>query len=300
MVLNILEPIMSESTFDILSISQTVSVDIEHLSATHDLLYAYLNVPINFVFRAAHNTGFEILPVHAELFSGQTNQLLSDVFGPWVTSVGTGESKSSFVLKFKLSDTALHFIEKSRTGDLSMTVGLKIHTLQYQISGGRMNSETFDVRISLNVPRSVWVEKLLPQTGFRNLKLIEVPITHSRLKEAYAAIIVEFDKAEKYFNLQDYNKCVAHCRSTMDTLTNHLKLVKDESTSRTASKWLKNISQETLTWIDQMNKATQAITSKAHHAGNGVDFQRYEAESIYLVVLGLLHHVGNLANDHQP
>jgi len=198
-------------------------------------------------------------------------------------------------LKFKLDHRELHFIEKSRASDVPLFVELNIHSLLHRISGPPAGMQSETIKINIHLPRSVWVEKLLLQLNYRNLKLIEMPLSHDILKEAYDDIISEFNKAEHYFNLQDYNKCVAHCSSTMDTLTRHLKLIKDITKSQTAFKWMQSINEHTLNWINQLNKATQSITSKAHHAGQKIDFERYEAESIYLVVLGLLNHVGHLA-----
>ncbi|MFI5163004.1 MAG: hypothetical protein ACHQHN_17115 [Sphingobacteriales bacterium] len=288
---------MNENFFDIFSKRQSVSIQAESVFGSHDELHAYLHVPVNFTFRTAENTGFDMLPVNAQLFFQQPLQLLSETIGPWGTSVYSRESGASFILKFRIDQRGMHFMEKSRAGDIGMFAELNIHVLLHRSSGGPAGIQSQGVKVDFSLPRSVWVEKLLPQFGYRNLKLIEIPLSHDVLKEAYDDIVSEFNKAEHYFTLQDYNKCVAHCRNTMDTLTRHLKLIKDITKSQTAFKWIQAVGKDTLTWIDQLNKATQSITSKAHHAGQKTDFKRYEAESIYLIVLGLLNHVGHSAED---
>jgi hypothetical protein len=148
--------------------------------------------------------------------------------------------------------------------------------------------------IHFSIPRSVWVEKLLPQLGYKAFKLIEIPLSHTSLSEAYDDIITEFTKAEMYYKQQDYNKCVSHCRHTMDALTRNLKKIKETVPSESMFKWLKDIDTSTLTWIDDLNKANNAITSKTHHSGQTRDFTKAEADSIYLVTLGLLNLLGHL------
>ncbi|MBI5539666.1 MAG: hypothetical protein HY951_06375 [Bacteroidia bacterium] len=155
-----------------------------------------------------------------------------------------------------------------------------------------MRKET--VNLYFSIPKSHWVEKILPNLGYQSLKLIEIPLTHKTLKEAYGDIIFEFNKAEGYFNQKDYNKCVAHCRCTLDALTRNLIKIRKQEASETAFKWLKSIDTATYKWIDELNKANTALSGKTHHAGQKRDFSRQEAESIYLVILGLLNFIAHI------
>lgn len=136
------------------------------------------------------------------------------------------------------------------------------------------------------------MEKILPTLGVLGFKLIEIRLTHQRLQKAYDNIIAEFTAAEKYFNQGDYNKAVAYCRHTRDDLTRNLKKLKDRVESETAFRWLTTIDEATLLWIHTVDKSLTPITSKTHHSGLKKDFTCREAESIYLVTLGLLNFVG--------
>ena len=72
------------------------------------------------------------------------------------------------------------------------------------------------------------------------------------------------------------------------------KKIKEQVASQAAFKWLENIDTATFNWIDELNKSNAALTSKTHHSGNKRDFTRQEAESIYLVILGLLNFVAHI------
>lgn len=296
---------MNEASFTISSVSQSVKIDPVHIFGSHDALYAYLNVPVNFTLRnLSEDKAFDLLPVNGQLSFQQPAQFLSETIAPWGTSAMGRESNPGYVLKFKLEEQALHFIEKNRKADLQMLLEFNIHTLIKSTfknpTGGRSFSSDFlhseTTKLNFQIPRSVWVEKILPELGYRNLKLIEIPLSHDHLKEAYQDIILEFNKAEHYFNMHDYNKCVAHCRHTLDALTRNLRSIKNESKSETGFKWLQTVSTETFTWLDKLNQSTSALTSKTHHSGQTVDFSRHEAESIYLILLGLLNYIGNLVS----
>ena len=285
---------MAETQFTIASFSQSLKVATEHVFADHDELNYYIIIPVNFSLHTRPNEKtFDLLPLDVRLLYG--GQLLSEAKGSRMISVQSVESNSGYQIRFKLNKPELNYIEKQRQDDIPFTLDFNIHTFIWGSGPVRDYTETIPVIVQFTIPQSVWTNKLLPALGFRHLKLFEIPLSHDSLKEPYDHVIVEFNKAESYFKKQDYNKCVAHCRSTMDILNQQLKLIKDQTKSGTAFKWFKTVDQATLDWIEAVFKANQAITSKAHHPGTHNDFDRYQAESIYLVVLGLMNFVGHLA-----
>ena len=294
---------MSEAFFTIHSASQTVKVTTDYISGRHDILNAYLNVHLSFAMRTTKaDIAFDLLPVNARLFFREPQQLLSETRGHLTTSVYNRESLIGYHISFPLNAATMHFIEKHRDKDLNLGLDLDIHALvksataqpgaKSAYSVDYIHSET--VKIYFEIPRSVWIEKILPEMGYRNLKLFEIPVSHSILNEAYDHIISNFDEAERYFNLQDYNKCVSHCRMSLDTLNTSLANIRKEVTSKSNYKWLRTVNEETFIWLDKVVQTTFSITSKPHHAGPQQDFTRYEAESIYLVTLALLNYIGNL------
>ena len=206
-----------------------------------------------------------------------------------------------------MDDRSIFAAQKYRDGgDLKLRIDLTFTALRKKVLNLNDNETLWGIErvenltgeVQLVVPKSYWVEKLLPALGYPGFKLIEIPLTHLLLNEAYDNIISEFNKAESYFNKGDYNACIAHCRNTMDTLKENLKNLKNGIESKTAFNWLQEIDTITLTWIDTVNKSLSAIASKTHHGGLKKDFTRVEAESIYLVTLGLMNFVGQASSDY--
>lgn len=277
--------------------SQDISIQTELIKGTTDGLRSVLHVFVEFTVRRPYKaTSIDLVTIDACLRLYNPGQLLSRIVVPASIHAVNEEWTQGTWLEFVLDEAALTAIEKNRTDDirfnLELILSFWIVSPNYP-SGGFQNSATGAIQIT--IPRSVWVEKILSQLGYRSFKLVEVPLHHEALLEAYDDIISEFNKAEKYFKHPDYNKCVAHCRHALDKLTRNLKKLKTISDTETGFKWLKAIDESTLEWIDELNKASSGITSKSHHSGQKRDFTRAEAESIYLITLGLLNYVGHIA-----
>lgn len=291
---------MYTTSLNILSKVQDVEVSTEEISGSFDGLNSNLSVKVNFRFRVPDGyNGMYINTILAALYLSDINTQLSEVQLPVPLLIDKPEYSRKHTFQFKLTEKALSLIERQRQGDVNLAINIQLGanilvriSSMYQL---KLVEECHN-KLSFSIPKSIWVESMLPQLGYGSFKLVEIPLAHSFLKEAYDNIIDEFDKAETYFNQQDYDKCIAHCRHTMDALNRNLKKIRDGMSSESAFKWLKNIDEATYDWIDKVSKANSAITSKAHHSGHKTSFTKYEAESIYLTTVSLMNIVGHLSS----
>lgn len=293
---------MISSTFNIYSKSQTVEVNPTEISGAFDGLNSFLNIFIHFTYRfPREDLSMDIISVSANLKLQESNIQLSEVAVPIGLSVFNSEYKRGEWFRFLLNEKSIKAIENNRKGDPSFQVELTVLFSTYiktEIVGqiinihDCLNKDKTD--LNFKIPKSIWVENIFPKLGYHSLKLVEIPLNHKIINEAYADIIFEFNQAEEYYNKQDFNKCVAHCRNVLDALHRNLIKIKKGVDSETAFKWLKNIDKSTLTWIDDIDKANSSLTSKSHHSGQKEKFTRQQAEAIYLVVLGLINFVGHI------
>lgn len=294
---------MEKTSFSILSKVQDVKITPTQIKGSNDGLRSFLNVFISFTFRKpSKETVFDVVSLSAKLKFQNPNILLAEKDVLAGITVNRDECETGEWFNFVLDDKAISAIEKHRKDDVLFNIELTVLALmktEVNFANSRMIrgadgmiKET--ARLYFPIPKSMWVEQILFALGYQSLRLIEIPLTHRTLKEAYADIVFEFTKAEEYFNQKDYNKCVAHCRHTLDALTRNLKKIKEQVPSETAFKWLENIDTATFNWIDELNKSNAALTSKTHHSGHKRDFSMQEAESIYLVILGLLNFIAHI------
>jgi hypothetical protein len=294
---------MFTGSFSVRGRSQDIIIDTtQHVVGKSDKIRSYLSVHIQFVLRhVSPDVPYYLNFITAKLKLSNIDCLLSEVHLPVGYNVEKPELRSGDTFNFLLDEKALFIIEQNRGEEVgfymeftfTFFIGKTLQTATQGVHIGLYDNLKERANLHFKISKSDWVEKILRTIGYRNLRLVEIPVVHDSLNEAYKDIISEFNHAESYFNKSDYNKCIAHCRHTLDALTRNLKKIKDNTPSETAFKWLENIDRATITWIDELNKSTAAISSKTHLSGLSKDFTRQEAEAIYLVVLGLMNFIGH-------
>lgn len=293
---------MFETNFDIYNKSQKASIVPAKIKSSFDGVSGFLEVFIRFTYRYPSDYLLDILSVSAKLILAEKSCLLSQTNVTVGLTVPKSEYENGEWFKFKLEERFIKVIEDNRNGDPAFQieiVALAATNIAARSSDGSIIKahDAFHKskgNLYFNIPKSIWVEKLLAGLGYQSFKLIQIPLTHKTLTEAYSDIIFEFNKAEEYFNQQDYDKCVAHCRSAMDALSRNLIKIRENTASESAFKWLEKISSHTFNWINEVNKANKLVSNKSHHSGHKNEFSKGEAESIYLTTLGLLHFISLL------
>lgn len=295
---------MNENFFSIKSKNQNVAVQPNDIDGSYDGYMSYLRFFINFRFSPPNpRSEFDVLSITARLLiPGEI--IISKVIIHTSISIRSDYSMAK-CFKFELDERALECIERKRNGDIQFRVELDFQILMKTLEGIDASIRSAEgilieqTHLQPIVPKSIWAEKILKQLGYKSFTLIEVPLHHNLLEEGYDGILAEFKEAEQYFLKQDYNKAIAHCRSTMDALTRNLSKIKKNEPSETKFKWLESTSETTLAYINGLNKANAAISSKTHHSvSSNRNFSRVDAESIYLVTLSLLHFINNVKEQH--
>jgi hypothetical protein len=293
------------AVFNVSHQTQYVSVNPLEITGNTDDINSFLNVPITFTFSAIKQLIFDINTLYSTVRLQSRNAILSETVQPFVQTItkNSGNSGTPYIIRFPLSERAIALIEKYRTGDVTIQLEIKLIMKVGEAKPVINNSPVtlplwshseFHVSyVTITIPRSLWIERILPNLGYQTLRLVEIPVKHNVLNEAYDNIILAFNAAEKYYNQHDYNQCVAHCRNTLETLHKELQRFKNEVGSKSNFTWLDKTTSETVAWIKEMDKQTYRMTSKAHHEVT-VEYTRSEAQSIYLVVLGLMHYIGSL------
>jgi len=72
--------------------------------------------------------------------------------------------------------------------------------------------------LSFAIPKSQWVEQLLPQLGYGSLQLIEVKISSGVMAAGIPKAVEEIRQARAYLLDGDWEKTVAHCRNVLETI----------------------------------------------------------------------------------
>lgn len=297
-------------SFTIGNLVQDVVVKPEHIQTSTDSLRAFFSVLLDFRFREPRDpknaSSIDFFNIQANLLLSHGNVLLSTTTCPCSINLFNKEVERSEWLRFTLDDAAIFTIQKFRNGqDINLKIEYKLTALikdafdliEKSTIWSSEYVRYYNGETQFTIPKSTWVEKLLQGLGYPGFRLIEIPLKHNLITEAYQDIIEEFNLAQAYYAKADHNKCVQHCRGTLDKLNESLKEIKKGINSNSKFQWLKKIDEATLSWIDSMDRSTYAITSGPHHSGLKKEFTRKEAESIYLVTLGIMNFVGHASVD---
>src|SRR5713101_573899 len=128
--------------------------------------------------------------------------------------------ETQFWLEIPLDLITIERIEQSREGDLRAAINFRAF-FAVHISGGtgvqRFETTRIDP-ITFTIPKSQWVEKLLPQLGHGKVELIEVRIPSGSRADGLPKAVQEIRQARAYLLNGDWEKAVAHCRNTLETI----------------------------------------------------------------------------------
>lgn len=291
---------MATGKFTINSNVQEVELIENDIMASSDSLNSYLELPAKIsIHFSQENIAIDFLCFESNLFFGDMKMVCSSI-NSIIGGTYWDNNEINLNLKFKITKDVISQIEKFRQSDVEFHIKLKfLFIIKDRItleSNKNLYSDNKETLISIEIPQSKWVNSIMPKLGYNNIRLIEIPKTHNQLSDDYIDIKREFDKAESYFNQKDYNMCVAHCRNTIDSFNRNLKKIRKAEQSESAYKWLTKITESSLTWITEVCTSTFELTSKTHHVSNSREFTRPEAESIFLVVLGLINFIAHEKN----
>jgi len=222
---------LPEVGFQIHGISNgTLRIDATEISADGAEVYPRLRIPIHLSFSPAANIEqfFTLLRIEARLFV-DPNVKISDA-GPATENLFTIRSQSSMVwnLEFPLDTYRVKWLDARRPGDLALRVDLAVIVgLQTQ---GKITDkpktinvttdfQKVDSQIAIRVPRSHWVDNVLPGLAANAYFLIEIPKSAEYTARAWSLI----EQAEGLLGRWDTKGVFAHCREAATALTNLLQ-----------------------------------------------------------------------------
>lgn len=117
-------------------------------------------------------------------------------------------------------------IEQTRDGDLRAALNFRA-MFAIHLSGG-LGVEKFEAArvepLVFTIPKSHWVDKLLPGLGYGKIELIEVRIPEGIRGQGLPEAVKEIRQARSYLLNGDWEKAVGHCRNTLEIILDSRQL----------------------------------------------------------------------------
>jgi len=204
-------------------------------------------------------------------------------------------------LEIPLDLMAVARMEESREGDL--WAGLKFNGF-FAVHVSAVGVQRFETGTTeplyFAIPRSQWLEKLLPQLGYGKLELIEVRISNGVRPEGLPKAVQEIRQARSYLAEGDWEKAVIHCRKTLETILDSRQL-QLPAASRFAQKvdtfihdHLSSLSDKQAKLLAEEMKLLWEVCSPSAHPSPQDYFKRADANFIVRNTTAMLEYAGRL------
>ena len=210
--------------------------------------------------------------------------------------------ETQFRLEIPLDLMTVERIEQAREGDLRGALSLRA-LFAIHIAGG-VGVERFETAriepITFMIPKSQWVERLLPQLGYGRLELIEVRISNGIRAEGLPKAVQEINEARTYLVNGDWEKVVAHCRHTLEAILDSrpLQLPSVSKFSQKADTFihehLASLGEKQSKLLAEEMKLLWEVCSKAAHPSPPDYFKRADADFIVRNTTAILEYVSRL------
>jgi len=193
-------------------------------------------------------------------------------------------------------------IEQSRSGGLEAALKFRPLLAVHSQDGAVQEFQVGRVEaVAFTIPKSQWIEQLLPQLGYGGLELLEVRITSNVRPEGLPQSVQELRQAQKYLNEGDWEKAVEHCRKAVEAIpvSRNLQLPAGRTfgakVDTLVNEHLRDSLEEKQAKLiaDEM-KLIWDVGSKAAHPATPGYFKRPDAEFMVRNTMALVEYFGKL------
>jgi hypothetical protein len=291
---------------------QDIPIEVDHTSTLHfeykDVAPEELSVVpgLNFEVGVAYITNAEGQHYAVELSYAPSKLKIKSKGGQLIyTSFLVPDSQlpimwpnNRIIIRFytELDHYRLSQIEKIREGgdlQIFMELSFIIRTIKTS-SSEYLAGQSSSVFIGGRIPKSDWVERILPRLKFKDVSLIEIPkIGNPEFNE----VVDKINDAWKQYSMGEYDKVLTECRKAMEALGNIVKnkglekeVPDEKGEKKTVPDWEKAVGDEKIgEIIAAFVKKLFGFLSPGSHYGKSIN--REDAELAILTTHALANYV---------
>ncbi|MFZ3169873.1 MAG: hypothetical protein WA130_19850 [Candidatus Methanoperedens sp.] len=192
-------------------------------------------------------------------------------------------------LYIELDHYKLHQIEKFRKGS-ELVLQMNINFI-VEKQGQPQNKEIGSFNnLRFEIPKSEWVEKILPNIGFKDVSLIELP----KINPQWQKIIEHINEAWHQHSMGKYDKVLTESRKALESLADEVKrkgfvktIKNDKDEEKTIPDWKRFFNSEHAgDTIGAINQKFNGFLSASAHVGKAIN--REDADFALLVTHGMV------------
>jgi len=198
-------------------------------------------------------------------------------------------ARTNIIFGLDLNHFDLREIEKLRESkDLQFVANFSFSS---EIQHLPQTKQPSSFQLRFKIPKSDWVETLLPALGLKTVSLIEIPkLAGSEVEE----LISHVDDAWKQYSMGEYHRVLTDCRKALESLGSiakskgYKKTTAQQDEKKTLPDWDKLLGNEELgDVVGTINKKTMAFIAPAAHSGRTIN--REDADFALMVTHAMVN-----------
>jgi hypothetical protein len=208
-------------------------------------------------------------------------------------------------LEIPLDIFTLTKIEQARTGDLAGALKLRAF-LAIHAPGVNQGVQKFSIAETqgsgFSIPKSHWIEGILPQLGYGRIEILEVRLSPTATSDhGLPKAVSEIRRARDFLLDGEWDKAVAHCRIAVETIpdSRSLQLNGTPKFALRVDTFINEhlggrLGTEEARFLADGMKSLWTICSRTVHPSSSTGFKRADAEFIVRNTMSIVEYVGKL------
>lgn len=211
------------------------------------------------------------------------------------------------LLKIPIDFWCLEKIEQKRADDLQLNIDCNINYMIWNANSKQTDFSSTNANLSrITIPQSNWI-KILKNTGFTNLKILEIPYPEIIGDEKFDMMVNHLDEAKDFFYKGDYESAVGECRNAIEPIPSLLPIekIREDGKDPTFNEKLKQFCNQHIKSeigkekIKMLADIIWRFSSIFHHPSSSkplkiVSVDRADAEFVIHTVSGIIAYLGKI------
>lgn len=213
-------------------------------------------------------------------------------------------------LEFPLDAGRVAALEKCRNGgDLRLRLdlcimaeklcSLQIPPLPPDVVWGHVIHHELRLQEEILIPRSSWVERVLPGIGYGTINLIEMPAVPIQAVTGISHSFAALKQAQEHHRNGLYDDAVGKCRLALEPFFETVKIPGADGEPRKVpqlkASWQTRLGAATYAWLNSTLIGIKDATNKPHHSPNR-HYDQFESQMIQLIATALIAYAARSAD----
>ena len=278
-----------------------IAVDANHVNGAGRLDAPILMVLAQMLFRSSKEAGTtydfreiqcRISPFEGTYIATSLPARLNLILGP-----GHQVSNHSVYLEIPFDQRRLALINRLRNGgDVKLRLDMELFADELLEVGGMpkrppafglVRHHHMRTSVQLEIPKSKWVERVLEQSGFGKVHIIELPVIPIESCAEFQAAYSHLQQAFKLESQGFYDEAVATCRKALEPFFERVTQTDGRKAFALKSSWKTRLGEATYRWLNDSLIAVKQGTDTAHHLSSA-SFDQMEAQMLLTVATSII------------